>query len=259
MKRLLAAAVLAVSLHVLILSLRGGRLVRRAPVWLPPPVTVMIAGLSWQAAGGKEKTAVQVSPATAPHRIPRRIKPKRAAVKSAEKIKKIFHKALAPQRKQKQVLKPKTSPLPLNAASGRQPVKPAPPASARPVPASMKDGAAAKTPVSRKNRSEGQSSNLSAPAAASAVHVATPLYWRNPPPRYPVLARQRRYTGTVILEVLVDGKGGASEVRVVRSSGYSLLDEAALAAVRRWQFAPGTEGGRPTAMRVKVPIRFRLQ
>jgi len=249
MKRLPAATVLAVSLHALILSLGGGRLIRRAPVWLPPPVTVMIAGLSWQAAGGKGKTA-QASSVAAPPEILRRIKAKGAAVKPAEKIKKIFHKAPAPQRQQKQVQQPKTPPLPL---------KPAPAASVNPVTTSMKAGTAAKNPVDRKSPSKGQSSKCNAPAAASAVHVATPLYRRNPPPRYPALARRRRYTGTVILKVLVDAKGRASKVKVASSSGYSLLDEAALKAVRRWQFAPGTEGGRPTAMRVKVPIRFCLQ
>ncbi len=258
MKRLLAATVLAVSLHVLVLGLDGGRLIRRAPVYLPPPVTVMIAGLSWQTAGGKGKTA-QVSPAAASPEMPRRIKAKRAVVKSAEKIKKIFHKAPASQWQQKQVQQPKTPPLPLNAAAGRQRLKPAPAASANPVPTLMKAGTAARTSANQKSPSKGQSRNLNAPAAASAVHVATPLYWRNPPPRYPALARRRRYTGTVILEVLVDAKGRASKVKVASSSGYSLLDEAALKAVRRWQFAPGTEGGRPTAMRVKVPIRFRLR
>jgi protein TonB len=253
-KRLLAAAVLAVSLHVLLFSLGAGRLIRRPPVWRPLPVTVMIAGLSKPAAGDK-KTVVPV-------RKHPPSKARRVAAQVTEKTQKVsrqVRQVLEPQRPQKQVLKPKAAPVPLKAAAGRRLIKPPQPASAKSPPASSRAGGSAKKPVGRQSRSAGQNHNSHVPAAASAVQMATPLYWRNPPPRYPALARQRHYTGTVILEVLVDVRGLAGEVRVVRSSGYTLLDEAALAAVRRWQFAPGTEGGRPTAMRVKVPIRFRLR
>ena len=252
MKRLLAAAVLAVSLHVLLFSLGGNYLIRRPPVWEPLPVTVMIAGLSKPAAGAKEKTAV---PLRKQH--PRKLR--RVAAQATGKKQKVSRQAPKPQRPQKQVLKPKAAPVSLKAASTRPLLRPPHPPSVKSPPASGKVGGSAKKPAGRKSRSVGQSINPNVPAAASAVQMATPLYWRNPPPRYPALARRRHYTGTVILEVLVDTNGLAGEVRVVRSSGYTLLDEAALEAVRRWQFAPGTEGGRPTAMRVKIPIRFRLR
>lgn len=88
---------------------------------------------------------------------------------------------------------------------------------------------------------------------------AVPLYRENPSPAYPGLARRRGYEGVVLLDVLVSAEGRVGELRVARSSGYSLLDRAAVEAVDGWRFEPGRRGGRPVAMRVRVPVRFRLQ
>lgn len=80
----------------------------------------------------------------------------------------------------------------------------------------------------------------------------------NPAPRYPSVARRRGIEGTVTLAVLVSAQGLASEVQLARSSGSTLLDEAALEAVRRWRFLPALAGGRAVEARVLVPIAFRL-
>lgn len=95
--------------------------------------------------------------------------------------------------------------------------------------------------------------------AAAPVRQAAPLYEVNRPPEYPVLARRRGWEGTVMLQVNVTAGGNAREVRVHTSSSYDLLDDAALDAVENWLFSPGTEGGRPCAMTVLVPIHFVLQ
>ncbi|MFW6162471.1 MAG: energy transducer TonB, partial [Planctomycetota bacterium] len=49
-----------------------------------------------------------------------------------------------------------------------------------------------------------------------------------------------------------------AEVRVARSSGHAVLDEAAVAAVRRWRFTPARAGGAAVTAEVEIPIRFRL-
>jgi len=46
---------------------------------------------------------------------------------------------------------------------------------------------------------------------------------------------------------------------VLESSGHSVLDRAALSAVRKWLFEPGTEGGLKKKMWVKIPVRFDLK
>jgi protein TonB len=62
----------------------------------------------------------------------------------------------------------------------------------------------------------------------------------------------------VIVNVEVDADGRAADVSLSRSSGFPLLDQAALEAVRRWTFEPAREGGFPVASRVDVPVRFSL-
>lgn len=80
----------------------------------------------------------------------------------------------------------------------------------------------------------------------------------NPLPHYPTVARRRGIEGTVTLEVRVDSTGLPERVALARSSGSSLLDEAALEAVRRWRFRPARRAGEPVAGIVTVPITFRL-
>jgi len=91
------------------------------------------------------------------------------------------------------------------------------------------------------------------------VREAYPLYKRNPPPRYPRVARKRGYQGTVVLSVLVDESGRVKNLWVFTSSGYRLLDNAAVKAVRKWAFEPGLKGDKRLAMWVNVPIRFQLK
>ncbi len=98
-----------------------------------------------------------------------------------------------------------------------------------------------------------------AETAARIIQKASPLYQINPPPKYPRLARRRGYEGVVILEVFVDESGHAKKVMLLSSSGHSLLDKAALKAVRKWRFQPGSRDGIPEAMNVQVPVRFQLK
>ena len=94
---------------------------------------------------------------------------------------------------------------------------------------------------------------------------ATPTTGRSPArplqnsrPIYPRQARLMGWEGSVALRVLVDVQGNAAEVTVVTGSGYAVLDQAAVDAVRRWKFSPALDSGRPVAMPHDVRIRFRL-
>ena len=93
----------------------------------------------------------------------------------------------------------------------------------------------------------------------SGIREAIPLYRENPPPRYPRIARRKGYEGTVVLEVLVNIEGKVAECRIIRSCGYSVLDEAAIKSIRNWLFEPGMRGEEKVEMWVKVPIRFQLK
>jgi len=61
-----------------------------------------------------------------------------------------------------------------------------------------------------------------------------------PPPEYPYLALRSRYQGTVTIELTVDPSGVVSSAKVQKTSGFAILDEAALKVVKnRWRFPPG--------------------
>ena len=101
------------------------------------------------------------------------------------------------------------------------------------------------------------------PTTGSSVGAVIPARYSggglsNPPPRYPYRARQRGQEGRVILRVRVTASGEPSTVSVRQSSGYRLLDEAALAAVKRWQFTPARQSGVAVAGWLDVPFAFKL-
>ncbi len=95
--------------------------------------------------------------------------------------------------------------------------------------------------------------------SSPVIRPATPIYRLNPPPKYPRLAQRRGLEGVVLLEVWVDIQGRVKELRISSSSGHSILDKAALKAVRNWRFSTGSIRGKPEEMWVKVPVRFQLQ
>jgi len=95
-------------------------------------------------------------------------------------------------------------------------------------------------------------------AGGGPLREATPRYDINPRPAYPEVARRRGLEGTVVLTVRVRGDGGVGEVKLARTSGFDVLDQAALQAVVGWQFIPGRRGDQPMEMEVRVPVRFQL-
>ncbi len=103
---------------------------------------------------------------------------------------------------------------------------------------------------------EAQGDNIS---NMQVFQEAFPLYRKNPPPKYPRAARKRGCQGTVVLSVLVEEDGRVSNLWVFTSSGFRLLDNAAVKAVRNWAFEPGMKGNKKVAMWVKVPIKFQLK
>jgi protein TonB len=94
--------------------------------------------------------------------------------------------------------------------------------------------------------------------AARSEPVFNAAYLRNPAPVYPQSARRSGTQGKVLLEVNVTPEGTAREVSVATSSGSSLLDDAALDAVRQWKFIPARSGGEIVEAKVIVPVEFKL-
>jgi TonB family protein len=83
---------------------------------------------------------------------------------------------------------------------------------------------------------------------------------RNVNPKYTQEAMKAKIEGTVQLEAVVREDGTAGDIRVVRSLDSTFgLDEAAMQALREWQFSPGRDrDGRPVPVLVMVEMSFRL-
>lgn len=73
-------------------------------------------------------------------------------------------------------------------------------------------------------------------------------------PRYPEAARVAGIDGVVMVEVVIGEAGEVTDARVVRSIPF--LDEAAVAAVRTWRFAPTVVNGRSVPVRMTVSVNF---
>jgi len=90
------------------------------------------------------------------------------------------------------------------------------------------------------------------------VKKASPLYSFNPLPHYPKSARKRGWQGIVEIEVVVDIHGSVKSLKIVKTSGNSVLDKSALKSLKNWRFSPGKQGGKTIESSVIVPVIFSL-
>lgn len=103
-----------------------------------------------------------------------------------------------------------------------------------------------------------QAQPFSMPVEALPV-VKEPRFRETPqPPAYPRSARRRGMTGEVLIRALLNANGDIQELAIVESSGYSVLDDAAVAAASAWAFLPYRRGGKATSAWVEMPIVFEL-
>ncbi len=87
--------------------------------------------------------------------------------------------------------------------------------------------------------------------------VSAPVILHQVDPEYSEEARKAKYSGTVLLRIVVDPTGRVTKAEVVRSLGMG-LDEKAIEAVNKWKFKPGTRNGSPVPVLATVEVNFRL-
>ncbi len=95
-----------------------------------------------------------------------------------------------------------------------------------------------------------------APLRAGSV-VKEPRKLKHVEATYPRPAVLARVEGLVVLECTIDVTGHVSDVRVLR--GVPALDEAALAAVKQWAYAPTLLDGVPVPVIMTVTVSFNLK
>src|SRR5262249_30640810 len=74
---------------------------------------------------------------------------------------------------------------------------------------------------------------------------------------YPPIAQSARVQGVVIIEAVIGPNGMIQEAKVLRS--IPLLDQAALDAVKQWQYTPTLLNGQPVPVIMTVTVNFTLQ
>lgn len=94
--------------------------------------------------------------------------------------------------------------------------------------------------------------------AATAVRVGgairNPVKVKNVEPEYPSIARSNRVGGTVEVEATIGPDGKVADARVTKS--VPILDQAALDAVRQWEYEPTLVKGVPVPVIINVAIAF---
>jgi len=101
----------------------------------------------------------------------------------------------------------------------------------------------------------------SAPAVSAADKVRlSPQTAQNVtvsvPPDYPLLARQMKVQGAVILQALISREGSIQELEIV--SGPGILASAAREAVKQWRFKPYYQSGQPVETQARITVNFTI-
>ena len=88
-------------------------------------------------------------------------------------------------------------------------------------------------------------------------NIKTPAKIKDVKPIYPLEAQAARVQGVVIIEATIGADGRVIDAKVLRS--IPLLDDAALDAVRQWEFTPTLVNGVAVPVIMTVTVNFALQ
>jgi TonB family protein len=87
--------------------------------------------------------------------------------------------------------------------------------------------------------------------------IRTPTKVKDVRPLYPPDAQTAKIQGVVIIEASIDAEGRVTNAKILRS--IPMLDDAALAAVRQWEFTPTYLNGAAVPVIMTVTVNFTLQ
>lgn len=141
--------------------------------------------------------------------------------------------------------------------------RPTPKPEAREVPPSLPDAApvvAQGVPAGQAGGVPGGVAGGTGTEAVPVAHVAhPPVLVRRVAPVYPSEARRREIEGRVLLQAVLDRRGQV-EPGVTVLESVPMLDDEAIAAVRKWRFQPArNDRGEPLRVILEIPLRFVLR
>jgi protein TonB len=137
-----------------------------------------------------------------------------------------------------------------------EPIEPPPDLAVPPPPVADSDFVEDKQPLSVRRPADRPAQRLlrTAPRAMrTTIGSARVLAISAPQPEYPYEARRQRATGSGVALLTIDpATGSVTDVRMLRSTGNAMLDNATISGLRRWRFKPGTVSS------VQSPITYTL-
>ncbi|HVO79242.1 MAG TPA: energy transducer TonB [Terriglobales bacterium] len=75
-------------------------------------------------------------------------------------------------------------------------------------------------------------------------------------PNYPLLAKQMKVQGAVVLQALIGKEGAIQDLQVI--SGPAILSSAAREAVMQWRFKPYYQAGQPVETEARITVNFTI-
>ncbi len=181
---------------------------------------------------------IMISLLSAPQAMPQKPTPRATPIEKTQKLIK------------KQVKTPVSKPIVPVIKQASLPVTP-------PVEQASMSTAPTSSPVAEPETKPANSKAVDTQAYQSPSFNAA--YLNNPAPHYPSLSRRLGEQGLVLLRVQVTADGTAGSVELQTGSGSTRLDEAALEAVKKWQFVPAKRGEQSVSASVVVPVRFSIE
>jgi protein TonB len=95
---------------------------------------------------------------------------------------------------------------------------------------------------------------------AMEIAVKPPKIIKHKKPSYPSLAKKNGIEGITRIKILINNLGKVEDVIVAKSSGSNLLDEAAVKAVKKWEFIPAkNKDGHKIRCYASMPIVFKIK
>jgi len=148
---------------------------------------------------------------------------------------------------------PVAAPVDVKPESGLQP--PAPAGAPGGVEGGIPGGAVGAGPVTAPEPPAPSPSAQAGPLRVGG-NVKAPLKTKDVRPVYPTFAARARVQGVVIIEAVIGTDGRVKDAHVLRS--IPILDQAALDAVRQWEYTPTLFDGAPHAVVMVVTVTFQL-
>lgn len=96
---------------------------------------------------------------------------------------------------------------------------------------------------------------------ATSPALTIPTLQSRVEPKYPLKELREGLEGAVIVHFLVDPQGVPLQVSVVRSTGVTAFEQAAVAAVKQWRFSPArdAQGKAKISNLLQVQLQFKIE